>query len=448
MTPSYRAPLIDLLPYQITGAAWLASKTSALLGDVPGAGKSAQAIRACDLTGSANVLVICPASVRQNWEREWQRFSPLDRPCQVVLPGGPGPRDYGVVIIGFEMAVAHAATLKAVRFDTLVIDECHALAHRQTKRTRAIYGANSRSPGIASTCQRVIRLSGTPMPSDASQMYTHMKSAGLASESYYDWVFRYTTGWDSNYGYVISGHRNIEELKTRLAPFMLRRTKEEVLPDLPPLFFQTVTVPRSDAVLDPAFLSLLPQLNQADTELQSALASIDPEKQINVLESTAASVTSLRRYIALCKVSAIADILEEDFTSDVIHKIVVFAIHRAAIEWLAERLKKFNPVVIYGSTSAENRQGNVDRFRDNSEVKLLIGNIAAAGTGINLQNCSEVCFVEQSWTPGENFQAVMRCHRLGSMNPVRVRIFSLYDSVDERVNDVLVRKTRELAKIL
>ena len=444
----YRAPLLDLLPYQKTGAAWLASHPNSLLGDVPGAGKSAQAIRACDLTNSANVLVICPASVRQNWEREWQRFSPMDRPCQVVLPGGPGPRDHGIVIIGFEMAVTHAAALKAAKFDTLIIDECHALAHRQTKRTKAIYGANSRSPGIASTCQRVYRLSGTPMPSDASQIFTHLKSAGLATESYYDFVFHFTTGWESAYGYQISGHRNVEELKARLAPFMLRRSKEEVLPDLPPLFFQTITVPRSDAVLDPSFLALLPQLSQADDELQAALTSVDPEKQINTLESTAASVASLRRYIVLCKAPAIAELLEEDMATGGVDKLVIFAIHTAAIEYMVERMKKHGVVTLYGKTSAEDRQKNIDKFRDDPTCKIFIANITAGGTGINLQHCSNLCFLEQSWTPSDNLQAVMRCHRLGSKNPVRVKIFALHNSVDERVSDVLLRKTRELAKIL
>ena len=448
MNPPYRPPLLDLLPYQRTGAAWLASHPNSLLGDVPGAGKSAQAIRACDLTASTNVLVICPASVRQNWQREWERFSPMDRPCQVVLPGGPAPRSHGIVIIGFEMAVTHAAALKAAHFDTLIIDECHALAHRQIKRTKAIYGANSRSPGIASTCKRVYRLSGTPMPSDASQIFTHLKSAGLATESYYDFVFHFTTGWDSNFGYVITGHRNVEELKQRLSGFMLRRTKEEVLPDLPPLFFQTVTVPRSDAVLDPSFIPLLPQLSQADAQLQAALTSADPEKQINILESTASSVTSLRRYIALCKAPAIAELLEEDIATGGVDKLVIFAIHTTAIEYLAGRLEKHGVVTLYGKTSPEDRQKNIDRFRDDPACKIFIANITAGGTGINLQHCSNLCFLEQSWTPSDNLQAVMRCHRLGSKNPVHVKIFALHNSVDEHVSDALARKTRELAKIL
>lgn len=447
MTLPYRASLVDLLPYQHVGAAWLATKTSALLGDVPGAGKSGQAIRACDLVGAVNILVICPASVRQNWQREFERFSPMDRPCQVVFPGMK-PRNFGVVVIGFEMAVTHAAALKAAQFDTLIIDECHALAHRQTKRTRAVYGANSHSPGIAATCQRVYRLSGTPMPSDASQIFTHLKSAGLVTESYYDFVFRYTTGYESTYGYTITGHKNVDELKARLAPFMLRRTKEEVLPDLPPLFFQTITVPRSDAVLDSSFLPLISQLSQADQELQDALAAANPENQATMLEQTASSMASLRRYVVLCKLPAIAEILEEDLTSGGVDKLVIFAIHTAAIEWIAERLKKHGVVTIYGRTSADKRQENIDAFWNNPAVKILVGNITAAGTGINLQNCCNVALLEQSWTPSDNAQAVMRCHRMNQKNPVYVKIFALHGSCDERVSDVLLRKTKELARIL
>lgn len=448
MTLVYRAPIIDLLPYQKTGAAWLASKTQALLGDAPGAGKSGQAIRACDIVQAAKVLVICPASVRQNWQREWERFSPMDRPCQVVLPGGEKPRDFGVVIIGFEMAVTHAVALKAAQFDVLIIDECHMLAHRGTKRTKAIYGASSRSPGIAASCGRVYRLSGTPMPSNASQIYTHLKSAGLAAEPYYDFLFRYTTGYEASYGYTITGHRNIEELKARLAPFMLRRTKEEILPDLPPLFFQTVTVPRSDAALDPSFIPMLPHINQADQELQAALTAVDPQSQVTMLEKTASSMASLRRFTVLCKLPAIAEILEEDLTTGGVAKLVIFAIHTAAIDWIAERLKKHGVVTIYGRTPASKRQENIDSFRNSCAVKVLVGNITAAGTGINLQNCCNVAMLELSWSPSDNAQAVMRCHRMNQNNPVYVKIFALHNSSDERVQEVLIRKTRELAKIL
>jgi SWI/SNF-related matrix-associated actin-dependent regulator 1 of chromatin subfamily A len=279
-------------------------------------------------------------------------------------------------------------------------------------------------------------------------MYTHMKSAGLAAESYYDWVFKFTSGYESSYGYVVTGHRNVEELKQRLKPFMLRRSKEEVLKDLPPLFFQTVTVPRSEAVLDPAFIPLLPQLAQADQELQAALSSADPDSQVTMLERTAASVTSLRRYILMCKLPAIAEQIEEDLTTGGVDKLIVFGIHRVGLDYMAERLKKFGVVTVHGGTEAKKRQENIDAFQNKPEVKVFLANITAGGVGINLQNCSEIVFLELPWTPSDVAQACGRAHRLGQQNPVRVRIFALYNSVDERVSDVLLRKTRELAKIL
>src|SRR5580704_9638623 len=91
-----RAELIAPFPYQIAGANWLKVRVQALLADEMRVGKTPQAIHACDLVGAQNILVICPASVRVNWGREFERFSPLDRPCQVVMPGET-PRTSNVV---------------------------------------------------------------------------------------------------------------------------------------------------------------------------------------------------------------------------------------------------------------------------------------------------------------------------------------------------------------
>ena len=444
----YRAPLLDLLPYQTIGAAWLAARAQAMLCDEQGLGKTAAAIRACDLIGAQNILVLTPASVRINWLREFERFSPLDRPIQVLLPGGEKPRNHGVVVASYDHAVAYKHLLEAVNWDVLLCDEFHLLKSRTAKRTKAVYGLGKKIVGIAANCKRVYRLSGTPCPNNFSEFFTSMRSMGLATESYYDFVFRFTTGFDSAYGYTITGSRNVDELKARLAPHMLRRTKAEVLPDLPPLFFQTITVPRSDAALAPEFIPLIPQLAQADAQLEAALSSTDSDSQINLLERTASSVTTLRRYILFCKISAIAEQLEEDLAVNGLDKIVVFGIHTAGIEWMVERLKAYNPVVVYGATPAAKRQENIDRFQNDSTCRVLVGNITAAGTGINLQNCHEVVFMEQSWSPADNAQAVMRTHRIGQKNPVRARVFSLYNSVDEHVQDTLTRKVKELSKIL
>lgn len=435
-------PLLDLDPYQVTGAAWLATKSQALLADFMGIGKSAEAVRACDLVGAKTILVICPGNARVNWQREFQRFSPMDRSCHAVMPGEK-PSVTDVLIMSYEMATTAADELKRRRYDVLILDEAHYCKERGAKRTKAIYGARSNVPGIIASATRTWRLTGTPAPNDASELYTHFKSAGLAAEPYWDWVFRYCTGFDSNYGYKITGHKNEAELRTRLESFMLRRMEGV---DLPPLCFETVTVERSDELLAPYIGQEFEGIVELDEELQRALAA-PKGNALAVLESTAASYSTLRRYTALAKLPAIADILEQDFESGM-DKIVLFGIHTYGIEWLAERLKKFQPVTLYGKTLANKKQAVVDRFQDDKQCRLLIGNIQAAGVAITLTSGCQVGFIEKSWVPADNLQALKRCHRRGQTRSVRVRSFTLYDSSDELVDEALTRKIKELAKIL
>ncbi|HUD73481.1 MAG TPA: DEAD/DEAH box helicase [Terracidiphilus sp.] len=456
MNTTYRAPLITPYPYQVEAAQWAAQRRDSLIGDSPGLGKTASAIRACDLVGAANILVVAPASVRIQWGREFERFSPLDRPMQICMPSDI-PNTSGVVILFYDQAVKYQELLMSVRWNCLIIDECHYLKERYKVgkktsgyRTKCIYGFGKRFPGLITVCDRVIRLSGTPAPNNASELWTHLKSAGLTDQPYWDHTFHFCNGFDSEHGFRFTSHKNVPELQKLLAPFMLRRTKAEVQPDLHEPMFETITVARSDAALPPELQALVPQLDQADTQLQEALSSGSPGDQLSTLESMASSLATLRRYTAMAKLPALAEQIEEDLTTNQIPKLVVFAIHKICIRWLAEKLAKFHPLTISGDTPAEKRQPNIDRFQSDPSVRLIIGNIAAMGTGVDgLQNvCDEAIFVEQDWVPSSNAQAIMRLCRIGQKNPVRARIFSLYGSVDERVQDVLADKMRELARIL
>jgi SWI/SNF-related matrix-associated actin-dependent regulator 1 of chromatin subfamily A len=456
MNTTYRAPLITPYPYQVEAAQWAAQRRDSLIGDSPGLGKTASAIRACDLVGAANILVVAPASVRIQWGREFERFSPLDRPMQICMPSDI-PNTSGVVILFYDQAVKYQELLMSVRWNCLIIDECHYLKERYKVgkktsgyRTKCIYGFGKRFPGLITVCDRVIRLSGTPAPNNASELWTHLKSAGLTDQPYWDHTFHFCNGFDSEHGFRFTSHKNVPELQKLLAPFMLRRTKAEVQPDLHEPMFETITVARSDAALPPELQALIPQLDQADTQLQEALSSGSSGDQLSTLESMASSLATLRRYTAMAKLPALAEQIEEDLTTNQIPKLVVFAIHKICIRWLAEKLAKFHPLTISGDTPAEKRQPNIDRFQSDPSVRLIIGNIAAMGTGVDgLQNvCDEAIFVEQDWVPSSNAQAIMRLCRIGQKNPVRARIFSLYGSVDERVQDVLADKMRELARIL
>jgi SWI/SNF-related matrix-associated actin-dependent regulator 1 of chromatin subfamily A len=446
-TAEFRPELLTPFPFQIEDAKWLASKTTCFLANEMRVGKTPSVIRAIDTLGLKNCLIVCPASVRANWARELQRFSPLDRPTQVVFPG-MRPNTSDIVIVSYDMLVTYKDLLKSVQWDLVVGDEIHLCKERTAKRTRAFYGHGKRSSGVIASADRCWRLSGSPCPNNVSELWTHLHSAGLADEDYYSFLFKFCTGFDTDYGFQVTGSRNLDELKPRLSGFMRRRTLVEVMPTLPPVTFETVTVPRSDAALDPEFIPLMPQLAQQDKDLQSALSALAPDEQVSMIERTAGSVTTLRRFTLILKLPTIGEQVEADLESGEIDKIVIFCVFKVGVEWMAERLKKFGVVTLNGDTPARKRQENIDEFRTNPKVRVFIGNLIAAGVGIDLTPCTECVLLECSFVPGDNAQAIKRLQGVNQKFPVRVRVFSLFNSSDERISEVLTRKMKELAKIL
>ncbi len=190
-------------PHQLVGAHFLSNHRQALLADEMGLGKSCQAVVGADLIGANNILVLCPAAVRINWQREFERFSPLDRPCTVLLTGKDRVPTSGVVVCSYDLLVNETVRnrLKLTEWDLLVLDEAHALKERSAKRTRSVYGHSSRSLGLISRAKRTWRLTGTPAPNNASELYTHLKSAGLIEMPCWDFVARFCTGFDSGFGF-------------------------------------------------------------------------------------------------------------------------------------------------------------------------------------------------------------------------------------------------------
>ena len=444
-------------PYQVVGARWLAPRAQAVLADDMGLGKSAQAILGADLVAARDILIVCPAAVRVNWEREFEKFSPMGRPCTILWTGKDRVPAGGVVIASYDWVTTNAHLLKTTAWDLLVLDEAHYLKERTAKRTRAVYGRGSRFPGLIASAKRCWRLTGTPAPNNASELWTHLFSAGATQEPFYDFMFRYCTGFQGSYGFQITGVKNAEELRALMAPVLLRRTKEEVMTELPPIRYQQVTVERRDVDLAAVFKERPPQevqeeIKVADQTLRQALEAVaagpkGAEAELGVLESMGLAMTTLRRYIGMAKLPAILDLIEEELAAKQVDKIVLFGVHQQVIEMATKRLAKFGSVCIYGKTQPQLRQRAIDAFQTDPKCRVFVGNVQAAGVGITLTAGCEVGFLEQDWVPASNAQAAMRCHRIGQTRPVRVRVFSLHKSVDEQVQAALVRKARELTKI-
>jgi SWI/SNF-related matrix-associated actin-dependent regulator 1 of chromatin subfamily A len=468
-------------PYQLTGADYLAAHPQAFLADDMGLGKSCQAVVASDLIGADRILVLCPGSVRVNWEREFQKFSPMDRPCRVLMTGEDEVPTTGVVICSYDLLVAPTATkaekrakkapedpalkakakaarqlkakrqaflraIQATRWDVLVLDEAQYLKDRGAGRTTAVFGHNVNDLGIAGNAERIWRLSGTPAPNNVSELWIHLRSAGIITMGYYDFVARYCVCVEGKFDVKIVGSKNVDELKGLLSQFMLRRMKADVQQDLPPIRFVEVAVEASPV---PMSATEVEEIRVGEQTLSQALAAIAPEAVQGVLDTEGVAMATLRRYTGLAKLPGALKIIQEELESGTLDKIVLFAVHQAVVEGAQKTLANFGAVSVYGKTPGPQRQANIDRFSKDPSCRVIVGNITAAGVGVNgmQDSCSEVGLLESSWVPSDNAQAVARVHRNGQSKSVRVRVFSLHNSSDEPVNAALIRKIRELAKI-
>lgn len=456
-----------LFPFQEFGAQWLASKTHAFLADEMRVGKTPQAIRACDLVGAERILVLCPAIARMNWCREFSKFSLAVRVCLPILTTSDmqtwDPRSMNTCICSYDLASTSRMSrwLTSIQWSVIILDEAHYLKNGDTKRTRLAYEV------LGPKAQRIYALSGTPAPNHSGELYPVLLRFGAPVGSYEAFTTQFcveeTFNVKTKFGWIpktkIVGSKNIPQLKALIAPFFLRRRLKDVAKDLPPMLFSDVVVEATEPDIHVWFPNVTLKI---DTKAE-VMAGIAKEEQAlqSILDLTGkggdgsdalaalqnAKTTTSRRWTVLKKIPAICEMITEELLSNAYAKIVIFAWHRDAIKYLHLKLKQFNPQVVYGGTPALQRDRCVHKFKTYGQVRVFIGNIQAAGVAIDLSCAQEVAFVEASWVPGENAQAAMRVHHLKQTAPVRVRFFSLAGSVDERIQDILRRKTRDLTAL-
>jgi SNF2 family DNA or RNA helicase len=440
---------MELFPYQVEGSEFLAKRSYALLADSMGLGKTAQAIAAADKIGAKTILVICPAIARVNWAREFKQWSKDSREFRILLKFTDKPEP-GIntesFICSYEYAADHFQRLK-LDFDLVICDESHYLKSTTSNRAKAILGTG----GIIHHCKRMWFISGTPSPNNPAEMWPILYATARTKLSYDSFVDEFCEHYTFKDHQVIKGakSRAIPKFQELLHGFMIRRLTENVLPDLPEIFIKEVTVEASEVNLEDTGFFQFTRSAEKMAEFESILADERSiaEKAIDKLESIYDSVATLRRYTGILKIENTAKLLEEELDANLYQKVVVFAHHRDVVEGIRHALRKFNPVTVYGGTPPEKRQKNIDKFQNNPRCRVFIGNIAAAGTGITLTASSQLVMLEQSWVPGDNAQAIKRCNRIGSKEPLNVRIVSLPDSLDQKIVSTLKRKTADLVKI-
>lgn len=449
-------------PFQEVGAEWLRKSRFRLLADACGLGKSVQAITAIHALSARNILVICPAVVRSNWINEFNLWGDGSLTAQVIYKATRGLPEVNVVVVSYDFASSHVELLKSRFWDVLVLDESHFLKSLDAKRARAVFGKD----GICRHANYIWALSGTPAPNYVNDMWILLFSFGATKLGYDAFVKEFCTYYHFDKGYtrrlVVTGHRleKIGELKKMIDPMMLRRQVEEVMKEMPPISFHDLVVDAGPVDIngDDVLFHYVRENRLQDLEVRLELEKrlLDGMLEgkgtdtavIEALKLGAKSIATLRRYSGLQKVAPVADLVRQEIESGAYGKIILFAVHRNVVELLRQHLSDLGVVTIYGGTDPKKIQKKVDSFQSDKRVKVFIGNIQAAGTGITLTAANEVLLVETGYVPADIAQAVKRSHRIGQDKPVRVRTVSLAGSLDGRVNEIVRRKAAEMAEIL
>jgi SWI/SNF-related matrix-associated actin-dependent regulator of chromatin subfamily A-like protein 1 len=201
-----------------------------------------------------------------------------------------------------------------------------------------------------------------------------------------------------------------------------------------------------------------PEADQLEKIINSILAREGSTAGLDVLTEALrvmgdnVVLATLRRMLGVAKLRGATEYIIDMLDNLPEHrKVLVFAHHAHVIGALTRHLGEYSPAVLVGATSAKDREIAVDKFLNERHCRVFIGNIQAAGTAITLVgpkcSCSDVVFVESSWTPMDNAQAACRVHRIGQKDGVVVRMLSAAGTVDDLVNSLLVRKAREFTQL-
>lgn len=414
---------MKLYPYQEIAVDWLLDRNHAYLAADMGLGKTAITITALIRLQYKNVLVVCPAIVRDHWLKEIEKW---------------GGKDSWVV------SSYEKAQKLATPFSCIVFDEAHYLKSKDSSRTKALLLNKN---AVAKDAYKLIFLSGTPAPNNVSELWPVLKAMGCVGERYSEFVSKYCT-FETVYIpggrsiQVVSGSKRdkLPELKIRIEPYILRITKQQAEIDLPSVVMSTVEV---EGVRESCFGDV-----REKSFIKNFSEGILESGNLEALQAVSSSVATLRRLHSLRKVEAVAKLIAMEVGLGLYEKIVVFAHHQEAIENLTVELadRGVRALYMHGGTSAESRALIVEKFQENPFVSVIICGIQSTGIGINLHAANQVLFLEQSYVPGENAQAIARCARIGQKNAsVFVRNCVLNDSkIDARINEILVSKINDL----
>jgi len=416
---SHRPPL----EHQKEAIKSLVENKKFILADDMGLGKTTSTIIAALETGAKKILIICPASLKINWQREIENYS--DKPTSIIE--GKKWEDGTFVIINYDIIKnfhdekkKSDSVLLKTKFDLVIIDEAHYIQNKQAQRTKLIND-------FVSNVDRLWLLTGTPITSRPINYFNLLNLIECpVAKNWMAYVKRYCNGFQFQAGrrkiWNVSGASNLEELRDRTAPLVLRRLKENVL-DLP------------DKIITPVYLRL--KSKEYEALMGEYYDWYDKNGDSDSLTLQFTKLTKVRQVIAEEKVPSTIEICENIVEQG--KKVIVFTNFTKTLEMILEHFGK-RAVRLDGQMSQKERQLSVDRFQNDESVMVFVGNIKAAGVGITLTEGEAVVMNDLSFLPSDHSQAEDRSYRYGQKNNVLVYYPIFDNTVEGIIYDILKKK--------
>jgi SNF2 family DNA or RNA helicase len=411
-------------PYQLEGIAFLFPRHTAILADEMGLGKTMQAITAIRLLlrcGEVRrVLLVCPKPLVSNWRREFELWAP-EIPV-MTIEGDPQKRRWQWELVDIPVKIANYELLPRdqefftatdetgqpkVTFDLVVLDESQRIKNRHGITSQAVRSIARK---------RSWALTGTPVENSTEDLVG---------------IFEFLSPG------LLSPDMKPQKIGRTVADYVLRRTKDRVLSDLPPKILRDAEVeltPEQRETYDLAEKAGVLRLTQMEdaVTIQHVFELVIRLKQIcNFDPATGASA----------KMERLEADLEEIAGSG--RKAIIFSQWVATLEEIGRRLEHYGPLYYHGRTPVRERDHVIRRFRENPEHRILLMSYGAGSVGLNLQFVNYVFLFDRWWNPAVEDQAINRAHRIGAAGPVIVTRFLTVDTIEQRINVVLEQK-REL----
>ncbi len=409
----------DLRPYQREGVNWLCftrdAELGALLADDMGLGKTVQAL--CAISG--RTLVVCPRSVVHNWSDELARFRPTLTHATYHGPRRAIDANIDVTLTTYALLRLDIERLEQESWDTVILDESQAIKNPDSQVARAAYRINARHR---------IALTGTPIENRLEELWSqmHFTNPGLLGGR--------TAFRERFAGPISRGDAAVtKQLRQRIAPFLLRRLKRDVAPELPP---------RTDAVM-------YVELDQTERTIYDAVRAATRKEVIEKLGQGGGVMAALEALLRLrqaschaalvpgqsaagsSKVTRLVDALSEAAADG--HKALVFSQWTGFLDLVEPHLEAAGIPFTRLDGSTRDRAGVVGSFQDSAGPPVMLISLKAGGTGLNLTAADHVFLMDPWWNPAVEDQAADRTHRIGQDRPVTVYRMVSSDTVEERI---------------